>query len=289
MTPTRPTLGDAEHEAWELHEWTQEGRRLLDGMLTSAAIPHSWQGSTLLAPEVSHERIADLVAEVGDGDARIGTDDDDDDPDDDADHDPDDAADDVFPAAIRDDEGEGEGDDEVAYDLTGWTDAQRGGLVAALAEAAIPHRWDADEDLVVAAEDEARTDEVFAQLEGGGAMTAVDDVDTWADDDADGGIDDGLLVQETLSDLFVGADRLVHNPLDGSASRQVIDGRDTARTLRLPFGFERTQWQSILTSVDALVDEISPEAPDEGAAPTPDDDAIREAAADLRRRLREVV
>jgi hypothetical protein len=81
----------------------------------------------------------------------------------------------------------------------------------------------------------------------------------------------------------------VHNPLDGSASRQVIEGRDTARTLRLPFGFERVQWQSILTSVDALVDEISPDADDDGPAPAPDDDAIREAASDLRRRLREVV
>jgi hypothetical protein len=240
---------------------------------------------------VSHERIGDLVAEVAEGDARIGVDstDDRDDHDGDGEVDVEGEGGDAEGDGGDDDVDDDGVDDEVAYDLTGWTDAQRGGLVAALAEAAIPHRWDADEDLVVAAEDEERTDEVFGHLEGGDALTAVDDVDTWADDDTDGGIDDGLLVQETLSNLFVGADRLVHNPLDGSASRQVIEGRDTARTLRLPFGFERVQWQSILTSVDALVDEISPDASDDRPAPAPDDDAIREAASDLRRRLREVV
>lgn len=273
----RSSVGNAQHERWELHEWTMEGRRLLDSMLTSKEIPHGWQGSTLLAPELEHDVVSDLIDEVADSDARIGE------PDElvDADLSGDDAGD--LADAGADDGSDGAGSDEVGYDLTGWDDTARGDLVAALAEAGIEHGWDADGDLVVAADDEERVDEVFS-----GLTPVLVDSDGDEDDDEDG-IDDGLLVQETLSELFIAADRLQHNPLDGTSSRQVIEARDTARTLRLPFGFEKVQWQAILTSADELVACVRPEADDGGSAPTPDDDAIREAAVDLRRRLREVV
>jgi hypothetical protein len=278
------TVGTAEHESWELNAWTMEGRRLLDGMLTSAHIPHSWQGSTLLAPEVEHDQVAGLVDEVAEGDARVGLDD----------------ADEGKVDAPAGNEADGYADDEsgageIGYDLSEWSDDMRGDLIAALAAAGIEHGWDADGDLVVDAADEDRTDAVFAQLTGDAAVDGDDGdvldalVDADLDDEPDDGIDDGLLVQETLSELFIGADRLMHNPLDGTASRQVIEGRETARTLRLPFGFERIQWQGILLASDELVERISPPAGEDGSVPTPDDDAIREAAADLRHRLREVV
>ncbi len=264
VTPRRSSLGTTEHEGWELHEWTGEGRRLLDGMLANAGIPHSWQGSTLLAPVIEHDRVADMVDDVAAGDARVGE----------PDHD-------LGPDA--------DGSNEVAYDLTGWDDLARGDLIAALAEAGVEHRWDADDDLVVAAEDEERVDAVFADL-------TPSDLDLGLGDDGfdeaiDVGIDDGLLVQETLSTLFIAADRLQHHPRDDTSLRQVIGARDTARTLMLPFGFERVQWQGILTSADELVARIEPDANADGGGRrrAPDDDAIREAAVDLRRRLREVV
>jgi hypothetical protein len=265
----RPSPGEGEHERWELHEWTMEGRRLLDGMLVSAGIPRAWQGSTLLAPVIEHDRVADMVADVAESDARVG----------------------VGETAESDARvGEGsetggsesnESGESVAYDLSGWDDLARGDLVAALADAGVEHQWDADDDLVVASEDEERVDAVFAEL------TPVD-FDDGPDDEFDDGIDDGLLVQKTLSNLFIAADRLQHNPLDGTSSRQAIEARDVARTLRLPFGFERVQWQAILGSADELVACVQPDAPAD-SAPQPDDDAIREAAVDLRRRLREVV
>lgn len=281
----RSELGTAEHEPWELHEWTMEGRRLLDGMLTSADIPHAWQGSTLLAPEVEHDRVEALVDEVAESDARVGLADEDDD----GDHD--EGADDLEgdePLADPDDRGASA---EVGYDLSGWDDTARGDLVAALADAGIEHRWDADDDLVVAAEDEERVDAVFADLapDGEDAEDVTDALVDEGDDELDDGIDDGLLVQETLSTLFIAADRLQHNPLDGTSSREVIEARDTARTLRLPFGFERLQWQGILASADELVACVQPPADADGRPPKPDDEAIREAAVDLRRRLREVV
>lgn len=263
----RSEVGTAEHEAWELHAWTMEGRRLLDGMLTNAGIPHSWQGATLLAPEVEHDRVGEMVDEVARGDARVGVDD----------------PEEGDPL----DDGEHEGADSVGYDLSGWDDDGRAELVAALAEAGIPHEWDAEGDLVVASDDEDRTDAVFAQLdEQGVGRVDLDDLSGgWgeADDEED------LLVQRSLSDLFIAADRLHRNPVDAAAARQLIDARDVARTLRLPFGFERVQWQSILGSASELVDALGPSATDDGDAAAPDDEVIRSAASDLRTRLRDVV
>ncbi len=264
----RAEVGTAEHESWELHAWTMEGRRLLDGMLTNAGIPHSWQGATLLAPEVEHERVAEMVDDVARGDARVGTE-----VDDDLDHEP---GDDPVDRAAG----------SIGYDLDGWDDDARGRLIAALAEAEIPHDWDAEGDLVVAVEDEERTDVVFAELdEQGIGGTDGHDVDGWdeADDEED------LLVQRVLSDLFIAGDRLARNPVDTAAARQVIDARDLARTLRLPFGFEQVQWQSILSSASDLVDALGPTSADGGGTTGPDDDAVREAASDLRTRLRDVV
>lgn len=257
-------------ERRELHEWTMEGRRLLDGMLQRAGIPRTWQGTSLITPDNEHERVEEMVELVGVGDARVGTIDADD-------------RDDAVEPGDGDERGDavepGDGDaGDVAYDLTGWSDLARGDLVAALAEAGIEHGWDDDGDLVVAARDESRVDRLFEHLtaEGGASDDLPEDNFYDAGDD-----DDGLLVQETLSDLFVGADRLLHNPLDGTAARLVMEARDHARTLRLPFGFERTQWRAILAAAEELAGSFVP-----GEV---DDDAIRERSSHLRGLLRDVV
>lgn len=272
--PSPVSTGPAAHEQRELHEWTMEGRRLLDGMLERAGIPRSWQGTRLVTPAVEHDAVEEMVDLIGVGDARVGLDHDDGDGATDRDDDERSGHEDP-----QDDESDdaGEDGDDVAYDLTGWTDLARGDLVAALAEAEVEHGWDEDGDLVVGARDEGRVDRIFERLttEGG----ATDDL---PDDGFFGEIDDdGMLVQETLSDLFVGADRLRGNPLDGSAARLAIDGRDRARTLRLPYGFESTQWQRILAAAEELAVCFEP-----GAV---DDDDIRERASALRALLRDVV
>lgn len=274
--PERPAAAASrapnEQERRELHEWTMEGRRLLDGMLQRAGIPRTWQGTILITPDNEHDRVEEMVDLVGVGDARVGQD-----------EEPEERpADRSGDEAVRDDDGERDGDgdddgDEVAYDLTGWSDLARGDLVAALAEAGIAHGWDDDGDLVVAGRDETRVDRIFEQLtDGGGASDDLPDDNFFGEVD-----DDGMLVQETLSDLFVGSDRLLHNPLDGTAARLVIEARDHARTLRLPFGFERTQWRAILDAAEELADSFVP-----GGL---DDDAIRERSSRLRGLLRDVV
>jgi hypothetical protein len=57
----------------------------------------------------------------------------------------------------------GEEDDEVGYRLDSWTDRERGRLIEQLNELEILHRFEEDE-LVVAAEDETRVDDLVAEL-----------------------------------------------------------------------------------------------------------------------------
>ena len=64
------------------------------------------------------------------------------------------------------------------YDLTDWTVDERADVVAALAQAAVPHQWDGDE-LVVPQEQEETAEDILDELEE--QMDANDDEET-ADD-----------------------------------------------------------------------------------------------------------
>lgn len=72
----------------------------------------------------------------------------------------------------------GDEDDEVGYRLGGWRDRDRGRLIEFLNALQIVHRFEEDE-LVVAAEDEERVDDLVAEL-----------MATASDDDADADIDE---------------------------------------------------------------------------------------------------
>src|ERR1700738_1282900 len=79
---------------------------------------------------------------------------------------------------------EGEADDEVGYRLADWDDTQRGGLIQALIDSEIPHRFEADE-LVVAADNEAAADAIVAQVSGAPAPLADGEPDSEDDSEAD--------------------------------------------------------------------------------------------------------
>jgi hypothetical protein len=64
-------------------------------------------------------------------------------------------------------------DDEVGYRLDGWDGPGRGRLIVALIEAGIEHRFDED-DLVVAVDDESRTDDLIDAVSAGADLDDVD-------------------------------------------------------------------------------------------------------------------
>jgi hypothetical protein len=57
----------------------------------------------------------------------------------------------------------GDDDDEVGYRLEGWSDSERGRLIERLNVEEVLHRFE-DDELVVAAEDETRVDDLVAEL-----------------------------------------------------------------------------------------------------------------------------
>lgn len=50
--------------AYEFHEWTGQGRSILDGMLTRSGIPHAWQGATLIVREQDEGIVDAAVSET---------------------------------------------------------------------------------------------------------------------------------------------------------------------------------------------------------------------------------
>jgi hypothetical protein len=157
---------------------------------------------------------------------------------------------------------EDEADDEqVAYDLTEWDDDSCVGLMEALATEAIPYALDGDE-LFVGTEDEARVDEILRALTTPGATLTLG----------------GPASFEAMSELFVAADVLSHDPDDGHASASLVAGARAAAGASVPYGLDPAWWDGVVARAGALADLVE--------SPNPDDDQVIGLATDLRAELR---
>jgi hypothetical protein len=174
---------------------------------------------------------------------------------------------------------------KVVYEIDGWTDEQRGALAEQLLAAGIAHRWDDDENLVVLEDDEGAVDPLVDMVDDG-ALEGDDD----EDEDEEGGEVDGLAAQEAMSDLFVAADRLTHDPDDGTAVRTLTAAAERVEALPVPYGFTPSDWKIIVTRSAALRElvEQEEEADDDTDADA-DEEAVVEAATTLRTLLRSYV
>jgi len=239
----------ADQIAYELHEWANESRVTLDGMLTRQGIIHVWEAATLVVRADDEAQVDELVDEV-----------------------------EVSEQPTLDPDA-----DQVSYEISGWDEAQRSDLEAALVAQDIPHGWDEDGDLVVLEEDEERVAPILDRIDMAREITA-EQVGAADDDDdtAAGGAtpDDGLAAQDTMSDLFVAADRLMNHPGDGDAIARLTDASERADALALPYGFSPAVWDDLKGKTAELRGLV---------AGGPDDDAVTEAATALRQTLRQYV
>jgi hypothetical protein len=153
--------------------------------------------------------------------------------------------------------------DKVGYDLGDWTEDRRIELSDALNDASIPHGWVEDE-LFVHEEDEQAADALLTRVNEG----------------TDAG-DDGVLGAELLGELFVAADRLVHDPDEHEGTLLLVDTFRLAEAGPPPFGFDEREWTTILDSVRALLQLVDREPIDP--------DAVMEQATALRNLLRPLV
>ncbi|MEM9465982.1 MAG: hypothetical protein AAGA90_11450 [Actinomycetota bacterium] len=125
-------IDDAESEwlAYELHEWASQTRAMLAQLLIADAVPHSWQGTTLLAHESVEETVDALIEEV---------------------------------EAAENPELDPE-KPKVAFEMAEWSGELQAALAERLGSAAVAHLFDGDGDLVVHEEDEEQVEMVIEDL-----------------------------------------------------------------------------------------------------------------------------
>lgn len=125
-------IDDAESEwlAYELHEWASQTRAMLAQLLIADQVPHSWQGTTLLAHERVEETVDALIEEV---EAAENPELDPDEP-------------------------------KVAFEMAEWSGELQALLAERLGSASVPHLFDEDGDLVVHESDEEQVELVIDDL-----------------------------------------------------------------------------------------------------------------------------
>jgi hypothetical protein len=189
---------------------------------------------------------------------------------------------------------------EVAYEVSDWPVGSRLRLTGMLAERGIPWRWEPVLNLVVREEDdvatEAALDEIEAEELGGGDIGAdvenegdsagdddddefdegedEEDDDEEGDDEADGEDDDGAVAQAAMADLFVAADRLMHEPDSLTIAVDLDTAADVINASPAPFGIDDDVWSTIrrqAAEVRAALD--APDEPHEPHEPDERDDS----------------
>ena len=136
---------------YELHEWSAEGRSLLEQLVAGAGIARAWEGTTLVVGSVHRAEVDELVdqAEAAERPA-------------------------LDPEAER-----------VVYEVADWSADQITVLTDALSEQGISYEFDIEGDLAVLTDDEDRVEAVLDDLELGSPEAAV----AAGDDDPDDGIE----------------------------------------------------------------------------------------------------
>lgn len=238
--------------AYENEEWDSGDRDLLSQLLRAEEVPHAWEATTLVVDAADEEAVDRILEQVEAASLPV-----------------------LDPEAPK-----------VVYELEGWDERRRGELADALNEAGLAHGWDDEDDLVVLETDEDAVDPIVERIE-------VADPNALDDENGDGGTDqdpsqataaeddDGLAAQDAMSELFVAADRLMHDPDDHEAVLRLVDATRLTESLVLPYGFSAEDWDPLVRGARELRDLLEAE--------DADDDGIIASATDLRGRLRRYV
>jgi hypothetical protein len=216
----------------DLGSWADDARGALDERMHLLQAPHGWDGSTLVIEDRNEAWIQRIIEQVGDDRAIELT-----------------------------------GDEEqIAYDLSGWDDANRAALKTRLQDDMIPYGIEGDE-LVVNEIDEVRVDEAIdAVLEPDSAPVA-----------------DGEARTEVMGELFVAADRLIHDPSDPDGRKAIDAGAEEAATHAPPYGMDRAWWRGLGDQLRAFSSLLAV------SASLDTDQAVVDAATALRDELRQYV
>jgi len=141
--------------------------------------------------------------------------------------------------------------DEAGYELDDWPASARSTLTAALRERVIPARWEPGLTLVVREADADAVDDLLDEL----------DDEEWPDDEADD--DEAEGAHEAMGDLFVAADRLMHEPWDEGLAAELAEAAGRVSASPPPFGIEPVVWTQIQELGNIVVGDLDAGGPED--------------------------
>lgn len=221
-----------EQVAYELAEWDNASRVLLDQFLTGQGIMHVWETTSLVVRAADESVVDELVEQV-----------------------------EVSNQPTLDPDRE-----QVVYELADWPDEKRTALADSLTEAEIPFGFDESDDLVVHEDDEDRVEAMLDQVDFNYSLDAeniaTDGETPLSAEDED---EDGLVAQDVMSELFLSSDRLMHDPEDHEGVLSLADAARQVEAMKVPYGFAPGAWKDIVERSTGLRDMLEATDSDDDA------------------------
>jgi hypothetical protein len=167
------------------------------------------------------------------------------------------------PATLPDEE-----DEELVYELADWPVHARVRLSSTLIERQIPYRWEPGPDLIVRDLDGDGVDALIDELE----LAAIegedegqeDEDEEWGDAEEHEAAADAV-AQAAMADLFVAADRLMHEPGDPRSGDDLVQAAGIVDESPAPFGIEPQTWTRVRELAGAVRERLSEDGTDEDA------------------------
>ena len=165
--------------------------------------------------------------------------------------------------------------DELVYELDDWPVDARVQVTSTLIERGIACRWEPGLALVVSASDDEGTEAVLDEIE---AASLDDEWDDEWDDDAgglppdpdleleEGDADDDDVAQAAMGDLFVAADRLMHEPTDDLVAAELGAAAGMVDDSPPPYGIDPELWDRVRALAAVVLADLDEEGDEEAVA-----------------------
>ena len=242
MSDWNPLDPDAESVHYDLGSWTVDQRAAVAEVFAEAEVPHAWVGDEVVVPaeleEVADVLLDRLEQEFGvDGSAYANR-----------------------GSSATIDEAS---DDEITeYELDEWADNERSRLSELLVASGIPFKWEGAL-LVTLTDFEDTVDELLDAVEAGDVTI----VDSPGSGRATMSAARSEVSGETLTQMFLAAERLQRDPLDADGLAILVRVLDDVEDGGTPFGVPVPAWRQALELADQLADALAGgDIPDEISA-----------------------
>ena len=239
MSDWNPLDPDASSVHYDLSEWTIDQRAAVAEMFAEAEVPHAWVGNEVVVPveleDAADELLDHLEQALGIGSDEHGVN-----------------------TSVRGSSREldtASNDEITEYELDDWSMGERSRLTELLVAAGIPYRWE-DALLVTLTDMEDMVDELLDAVEAGD-VTIVDSPQHPGSGRGIISAADSSVSGETLTQMFLAAERLQRDALDAEGLRILVGVLDDIEGGGAPFGVPLPVWRQASEMADQLAEALA--------------------------------